>query len=175
LLLAGILAGAIAQQLNLAPSRPVAALVHQQAAAGHEVVAGDPHAVTFILGHNLLTGGLMGLLAPLTLGVVAGLITLINGFVVGYVGGVFAAFGHLGVFACGILPHGIFELPALVLAAAFALRVGASMVRPSPDGWLRGMGLALTDYLRGMAVTVPLFTIAAVIEAYVTPGLITHC
>jgi stage II sporulation protein M len=149
--------------------------MHQEAAVGHEVVAGNPHAVGFILGHNLLTGGLMGFLAPVTLGVAGGLITLINGFVVGYVGGVFAGFGHLGFFACGILPHGVFELPALVLASAFALRIGATMVRPSPDGWLRGVGLALTDYLRGMVVIVTLFAIAAVIEAYLTPGLLSHC
>ena len=89
--------------------------------------------------------------------------------------GVFFNFSKLGFFVCGVAPHGIIELPALVLAAAFALRVGASMVRPSPEGWLAGMRLSLADYSRGALVFVPLFTLAAFIEAYITPHLLRTC
>ena len=140
LLLLGGIAGALAQRFDLVPARPVAALVATRAAVGNEAVLGTPSFFLLILRNNLLVGALMILLAPLTLGVVAGLGTLVNGFVVGYIGGVFFDFSRLGFFACGIAPHGVVELPALVLAAAFALRVGASMVRPSPEGWLPGCG-----------------------------------
>ena len=174
LLVAGVVFGALSQRLGLVPGYPVAELARQEAAVGHEVVSGNPHLFTFILGHNLLAGG-MGVLAPLSLGVLSGLLTLVNGFVVGYVGGLFAGWSRLGFFACGVVPHGVIELPALVLASGFALRLGATMVRPSPDGWLRGMGLALNDYLRGMVVVVPMFILAAAIEAWITPALLQRC
>jgi uncharacterized membrane protein SpoIIM required for sporulation len=175
LLVAGALFGVVAQQLNLVPAQPVGTLVRQQAAMGHEVVAGNSHLFALILGHNLVAGGLMAVLAPVSLGVVGGLFTLLNGFVVGYVGGTFAAWSHLGFFVCGVAPHGIIELPALVLASGFALRIGASMVRPAPAGWWSGIGLAVTDYVRGMVVVIPMFTFAAAIEAYLTPALLQRC
>jgi stage II sporulation protein M len=175
LLVVGVVFGALAQAFNLVPQAPVTAAVHQEAAVGHEVVVNSPHLFSFIFIHNLLVGLVMGMLAPVTLGVAGGLLTLLNGFVVGYVGGTFAAWSHFGFFACGVLPHGVFELPALVLSSAFALRLGASVVRPSPQGWLAGVGLALGDYLRGMLVVVPLFAMAAAVEAYVTPAVLTHC
>jgi len=175
LLAAGILGGALAQQLDLLPARPVATLIRGEATMGHEVLTGNSHLFGFILGHNLLAGFLMACLAPISLGVVGGLFTLLNGFVVGYVGGTYAGLSGLGVFACGIAPHGVIELPALVFASAFALRIGASMVRPARGGWLGGIGLALADYLRGMLVVVPMFAIAAAIEAFVTPAVMAHC
>jgi uncharacterized membrane protein SpoIIM required for sporulation len=175
LLLAGGIAGALAQRFDLVPSGPVAALVASRAAIGNEAVLGTPAFFLLILRNNLLVGALMVLLAPVTLGVFGGLGTLANGFVVGYVGGLFFEFSKLGFFVCGIAPHGIFELPALVLAAAFALRVGASMVRPASEGWLSGMRLSLADYCRGALVFVPLFTLAAFIEAYITPNVLRSC
>jgi uncharacterized membrane protein SpoIIM required for sporulation len=175
LLIVGAVAGAVAQQNSLVPASPVAALVTTKAAVGHEAVLGTPPFFLLILRNNLLVGALILLLAPMTLGAFGGIATLLNGFVVGYVGGVFFDFSRLGFFACGIVPHGVFELPALVLAAAFALRVGASMVRPSTEGWLEGMGLALSDYARGALVFVPLFALAALIEAYVTPAIMRSC
>jgi uncharacterized membrane protein SpoIIM required for sporulation len=175
LLVVGAIAGAVAQQNSLIPASPVATLVATKAAVGHEAVLGTPPFFLLILRNNLLVGLLILLLAPLTLGAFGGMATLLNGFVVGYIGGVFFNFSRLGFFACGIAPHGIIELPALVLAAAFALRVGASMVRPSTDGWMVGMRLALADYVRGAAIFVPMFAAAAYIEAYITPVIMKSC
>jgi uncharacterized membrane protein SpoIIM required for sporulation len=175
LLAAGTLFGAVSERLSLISSQPVQVLVSAQLPTGHELVVGTPHLFAFIFGHNLLVGLLMVVLAPATLGVIGGLMLLTNGFVIGYLGAVFFGFSRLDYFACGILPHGIIELSALVLAYAFALRVGASMVRPSPEGWLAGMRLAVGDYARGAVVFVPLFAIAAFIESYVTPLVLRGC
>ena len=59
------------------------------------------------------------------------LAALLNGFLIGYYGGLFDSHHLLGPFFCGVAPHGVLELPALVLAAAFALRLGASLVHPA--------------------------------------------
>ena len=174
LLTVGVLLGAIFEQLGLLSSQPVLQAV-SSASAGHEVVTGSPHLFGFIFAHNVVVGLFMLALAPVTLGVLGGLLMIINGFVIGYVGGFFFGLHRLGFFACGIAPHGVLELPALVFAYAFALRVGASMVRPSPEGWLRGMRLALGDYLRGALLFVPMFAVAAVIEAYVTSTVMRAC
>jgi uncharacterized membrane protein SpoIIM required for sporulation/ABC-type transport system involved in multi-copper enzyme maturation permease subunit len=174
LLIGGGLFGAAAALLGLVPTRAVFGAV-SAASAGHEVVVGTPHLFGFIFTHNLLVGFVMLMFAPISLGVVGGLLMIVNGFAVGYVGGYFFQIHQLGLFACGTLPHGVIELPALVFACAFALRVGASMVRPSPEGWLRGMRGALADYGRGALFFIPLFAIAAFIEDYVTTTVMRSC
>ncbi|MHB8507230.1 MAG: stage II sporulation protein M [Candidatus Dormibacteria bacterium] len=177
LLVGGIVLGVATNRLALVPAQPVVQLVRTQATAGHEVVSGGSHLFAFILGHNLLVGLVMLLLAPLTIGVAGGLLTLLNGFVIGYLGAVFAGLRPHGlwVFLCGTVPHGVVELPALVLASAIALRVGASMVRPAPEGWLSGMRSAGADYLRVLLLLVPMFTVAALIESFVTPSILRGC
>lgn len=174
LLLGGGLFGGLAAITGLVPTGIIAGVV-RNAAAGNEVVSGSPHLFGFIFTHNLAVGLVMLLFAPVSLGVVGGLLMLLNGFVVGFLGGYYLQANNLGFFACGIVPHGIFEIPALIFAYAFALRVGASMVRPSPHGWLRGMRLALADYGRGAMLFIPLFAVAAVVEDYVTTVVIRSC
>ena len=95
------------------------------------------------------------------------------------VGGVLGAaqlvgFSPLLAFGAGILPHGIFELSAIILATAAMLKVGAQLVTPQPD---KGLGeillIALADWFRVfVGIVLPFLAIAAVIEIYLTPVLI---
>ncbi len=77
----------------------------------------------------------------------------------------------LGVF---VLPHGIFELPAAIIATAMALKVGASIISPPPhmsisQAWLR----ALADWLRVfLLIVLPLLLVAAFIEVNLTPKIV---
>jgi uncharacterized membrane protein SpoIIM required for sporulation len=116
------------------------------------------------------------LLAILSLGVLAffplmvpiGLIGLLmgEGPIVGYNPFLF--------FAAFILPHGIAELPAAIIATAFALRVGASMVSP-PSGLTVGEGLllALSDFAKVfLFLVVPLLLLAAFLEVNLTPHIV---
>jgi uncharacterized membrane protein SpoIIM required for sporulation/ABC-type transport system involved in multi-copper enzyme maturation permease subunit len=70
-----------------------------------------------------------------------------------------------------ILPHGVIEIPAIILAGAAILRMGATMITPSHgrtigESWLRALG----DWARIMvAVVLPLFLIAAFLETFLTP------
>jgi uncharacterized membrane protein SpoIIM required for sporulation len=95
------------------------------------------------------------------------------------VGGVLGAaelvgFSPLLTFAIGILPHGIFELTAVILATAAMLKVGAQLVSTNTDKSLgETLLLSLTDWLKVfIGLVVPLLAVAAVIEIYVTPMLI---
>ncbi len=94
--------------------------------------------------------------------------------------GLFAAFyvnngQSLLVYLMGILPHGIFELPALVLAMSCGLylcRAITDYVRFNRKGTVKN---AVLNVCRVLVLNVlPLTAIAAVIEAYVTPLILAH-
>ena len=94
--------------------------------------------------------------------------------------GLFAAFyvnngQSLLVYLAGILPHGIFELPALVLAMSCGLylcRVITDYVRFNRKGTVKP---ALANIARVLVLNVlPLTAVAAVIEANVTPLILAH-
>lgn len=83
-------------------------------------------------------------------------------------------FDPLTLTVAAILPHGVFELPAAVLATAFALRLGASIIAP-PPGSSAGENLlhALADLVKVfLFAVVPLLLIAAWVEANVTPQIV---
>lgn len=82
--------------------------------------------------------------------------------------------GELLMFLVGILPHGIFELPALVLAFAMSLFVCGQVTRrckkdQSAISTLNCIVL-ISRFL--FLVLIPLLFIAALIEAWVTPALL---
>ena len=95
---------------------------------------------------------------------------------VALVGGVLAVFGLVGyqpglLFAAGVLPHGVFEIPALMLVSAAVLHMGAVLVSPQTG---KSMGQVLLEQLAEgaallLGVVWPLLAIAAVVEAHVTP------
>jgi stage II sporulation protein M len=73
-----------------------------------------------------------------------------------------------------VLPHGLFEIPAAVIATAFALRLGAS-VTVSREGLTVGEGLvaATADFVKAfLFLVVPLLLAAAFVEAHLTPQLV---
>jgi len=95
------------------------------------------------------------------------------------VGGVLGAaelvgFSPLLTLAVGILPHGIFELTAVILATAAMLKVGAQLVSTNTDKSLgETVLISLADWFRVfVGLVIPLLAAAAVIEIYVTPALI---
>jgi uncharacterized membrane protein SpoIIM required for sporulation len=95
------------------------------------------------------------------------------------IGGIYALFELLGVnpfpiFLAGVAPHGIFEIPALMIGSAVVLYFGAAIVTPQTG---KSMGEVVIELCADWAkifvgVLVPLLAIAAVIEAYVTPSLL---
>ena len=77
-------------------------------------------------------------------------------------------------FATFVLPHGILELPAAIIATALAVRLGAAFTAPPrgmtvSEAWLR----ALADLVKVfIALVLPLLALAAAIEVYVTPAIV---
>ena len=97
-----------------------------------------------------------------------------NFFLIGALGAYYVRSGSsLGVYLVGILPHGIFELPALVLFCAAGLylcsRVTARVRGDKEVRILRTLSEVSTLFLY---VILPLLAAAALVETYVTPRLL---
>jgi uncharacterized membrane protein SpoIIM required for sporulation len=86
----------------------------------------------------------------------------------------YAGYSPLAFFAAFVLPHGVLELPAAIIATALAVRLGATFISP-PEGMTVGEGWlwALADFLTVfIALVVPLLALAAVVEVHVTPAVV---
>lgn len=116
---------------------------------------------------------IMGLISFGTLGLT---LFMVNFALVGGVLGAanLVGFSPLLTFAVGVLPHGLFELTAVIFATAAMLRVGALLVSPDTDKSLgETLLLSLADWFRVfIGLVLPLLAVAAVIEIYLTPVLI---
>ena len=96
--------------------------------------------------------------------------------IVGFFAGELGALGSnpITFFSAFILPHGIFEIPAGIIATAFGLRLGASIIAP-PPGVSAGEHFlhTLADLVKiFIFVVVPLLFIAAWVEANITPQIV---
>lgn len=132
--------------------------------------------VGFLFGHNLQALLVSLLLGVFSLGVGSTMTFLLN---FSLISGVLAGFSLIGqspwtLLVFGILPHGIFEIPALVLSTAAVLRLGASLITPDHSRTMTESFLvSLADYTRVLVgLIVPLLLVAAVIETYITPLLL---
>jgi len=98
-----------------------------------------------------------------------------NLFVLGVMGAYAVQSGMgLGAFLTGILPHGIVELPALVLFCAAGLYLCSRVTaRVRGDKGVKLLPL-LSDLSRlYLCVILPLLAVSALLEAYVTPRLLS--
>ncbi len=77
-------------------------------------------------------------------------------------------------FLLAVLPHGVVEIPAIVLAGAAALRLGSIITQPPEnmtvgEAWLRALG----DTMKiGVGIVFPMLVIAALLEVLLTPRVV---
>lgn len=95
------------------------------------------------------------------------------------IGGLYGVLELLGIapmplFLAGVLPHGLFEIPALVIGSAVVLYIGAALVTPQTGKSMGEVIIELTaDWAKiFVGLVVPLLAVAALIEAYITPYIL---
>lgn len=103
----------------------------------------------------------------------------VNAAVMGAVASMYrmAGMSVVSMYLFGILPHGIFELPAILLSISMGLYLCYCLVKRICEGrYNRGIVKeALGNMLRTLlTLIIPLLAVAAVIETYVTPILMNH-
>jgi stage II sporulation protein M len=96
-----------------------------------------------------------------------------NGWLIGVVANTVVAERSVGYLLTGLLPHGVFELPALFIGEAAALTFGVAAIRALFDRSRGGaLTVALKTNLKYVGVAAALFLPAALIETFVTPLLL---
>jgi stage II sporulation protein M len=98
----------------------------------------------------------------------------LNGWLIGFISTGVLQERSLSFLLAGLLPHGVFELPALIIGQASALSFGAMAVLALVKKGKRDRLLpTLKQSLKYFVLALVLLVIAAIIETYVTPLLLT--
>jgi len=97
----------------------------------------------------------------------------VNGWLMGFISVVVVQEEPVGYILAGLLPHGIFELPALIIAQAAALSFGVMVILALFKREKRSLLLPhLHRNLRYLVIACALLLPAAIIETYGTPLLL---
>lgn len=116
--------------------------------------------IIYILNNNLETS-FLALIFGILLGIFPIFITLVNGFILGFVS-FFAVYAEGAGVLWKLVPHGIFEIPAVFLSLALGLKFGMFwFVKGKRKEFLRRFENSLRVFL---FVVLPLLIIAAIIE-----------
>ncbi len=116
--------------------------------------------IGFIFWNNLKIG-FAGLFFGVLVGLVPFLFTISNGYIIGVVSKLAVNERGFGVL-WGLLPHGIFELPAIFLSLGLGIRFGTFLFKDD-------MGKYLKNYFKNslrvfFLIILPLLLLAAIIE-----------
>jgi uncharacterized membrane protein SpoIIM required for sporulation/ABC-type transport system involved in multi-copper enzyme maturation permease subunit len=126
--------------------------------------------------HNLRALLLGTLLGIFSFGVLGLLVIMLPLVIIGYFMAALAGVGFspLLFFSVFVLPHGILEIPGLIVAGAAILKLGATLAAPARQGTIgQAFLLAFTDWAKVMLLVVcPLLLGAAVLEVFVTPAVV---
>ncbi|MBV6396288.1 MAG: hypothetical protein HFACDABA_01886 [Anaerolineales bacterium] len=129
-----------------------------------------------LFAHNFRSTFAIVFMGLFSFGVLGLVLYVIN---IGQIGVIIALFQLAGyppgpLLLAGVAPHGIFEIPALIISCAAVLHIGLTLVTPQAHRTLGEVMLeALADWLKvTLAIVAPLLAVAAVIEAYITPQLL---
>ncbi len=128
-----------------------------------------------ILFQNLRALLIQAVLGVFSFGVVAAMVFMLPWGLIGYLAGQFSLAGA-NPFAIipFVLPHGIIELPAVLLASTAILRWGATTIAIPPGRSLGEIWLeAGADFFRVLVgVTLPLLVVASLLETFLTPAIV---
>jgi len=133
----------------------------------------SPEGVGLIFLHNLRSIAIALPLGVFSFGVLALLILMLPFTIIAYLAASAALAGHSPwlFLTALVLPHGVVEIPAILLSGAAILSLGATLTAPAHgktlgEAFIERMARA-AQVLVGLAM--PLFLLAAFIEVFITP------
>jgi len=116
--------------------------------------------ILFIFLNNI-QGGFFGMIFGIILGIFPIFATFANGYIVGYVSSSVVSSSGIGSLV-NLLPHGIFELPAIFISFGMGLKLGTFIFYKSKAKHFREF---FVNSLRVFVfIVLPLLVIAAIIE-----------
>lgn len=123
--------------------------------------------IAFIFQNNL-TASIIGLFGGIFFCIIPFIFAISNGYLLGYV--IKILIEHLGIFSgtlslWRLLPHGIFELPAVFISLGIGLRLGFSLILSLNNSNFKIFWRDLKNSFRVLIlIVVPLLVLAAIIE-----------
>jgi len=129
-------------------------------ASSGELAAFSSHLFT-----NNLSVSLVVFALGMTLGVGTAWLLFTNGILIGVLGAVFVEAGQLRTFATDILPHGVLEIPAVLIAGAAGFLLAEGLIHARPWPRLEELARCGKEALLLVSGCVPLLLAAAVLEA----------
>ncbi len=130
----------------------------------------------YIFSNNIKAIGMILVLGLVSFGVLGVIVYIGN---IGLIGAVLALVKIIGyspsqIALSGILPHGIFELPAIILSSAAVLHIVIMLVTPNSQKSLGEVLIeSVADWVKiSLGLALPMLAIAAAIETWVTPNLL---
>ena len=130
--------------------------------------------VLLIFWQNLRVIIISFILGTISLSILGMLPQILSMGVVGYLFSVFRANAiPVNYFLALVIPHGILEIPATIIATAVVLRSGALLATPTSEKTFGEVFISTIGEWAAITVGIvaPLLFLAASLEAWVTPGL----
>ncbi len=129
----------------------------------------SPQIALYIFFHNTLLS-LVAMLLGVALGIVPILFAASNGALLGILAAVVRERLGWAAFVIGVLPHGVLEVPAMILSIAVGIKFGHETLNAALGrNDKKKLKIELLEGLRFFAaVVVPLLAVAAAIEAFIT-------
>ena len=117
---------------------------------------------------------LLAIVLGIVLGIVPTIFLLANGIALGVAWSVSVATRGPWISLLSLLPHGVLELPAVFLGTSIGLSIGYHGVRRLAGNFEIHSGAEMVQGLRYFfTVIIPLLIAAALVEAFITPTLIS--
>ena len=144
--------------------------IRRQMTEMFQAMAGDYRELSGgMLFFNILTQNVMATLFVVISGVIAGIIPTFavgsNGFALGVIYRQASEVSGYSKAALTVLPYGVFEIPALLIAASYGLWIGVTVVRRMRGKESTPLILNIEHaFRRYFAVVFPLLIVAAAIE-----------
>jgi stage II sporulation protein M len=135
----------------------------------------NPLEVFSIIFLNNTLKSLVSILTGFFFGIFPFIFIFINGYLVGMV--VFVKGSEVGfqTVILSLLPHGILEIPAVILASAYGMRLGSLFYQKVFKGSGMSIGDAMKFFLARFArVIVPILLAAALVETFITPAVVFY-
>ncbi|MDN5310951.1 MAG: stage sporulation protein [Methanolobus sp.] len=129
----------------------------------------SPLEIMLLIFINNTIAMFIAVLFGIVLGIVPFLVLVFNGFIIGTIVRMLLIDNGLAFIVAGLVPHGIIEIPLLLLSTSIGMRIGFEVLRA-----IAGKPSDIKqEFLKGMKFffywMVPLIFLAALIETFITP------
>jgi len=136
-----------------------------------QLMSDNPAIITLNIFINNLQASAILFLGGVSFGLVTLLILSLNGFIIGIVAEMIRQEQGLVFFLAGVLPHGIFEIPAIILAGSYGILLGVEVWKELSGGG-DAVAAAGTYGRKFLLLVLPLLAVAACIEGFITPEIL---